>query len=249
MEGDKLMANLFREPDTANLTLAGFCTPLVNKTTLIARGYCTIKVEDGLVKAGSIVEVGGSLYFAANDELITGVKASTNIAYAVLGAGNIQFTYSSTRPTFNPIKGGWYNGNDRAVQFGLTGTGIVEMPIGFVYIQFPNQLEPRYLFPGNWTYTTAYAGAFFRAEGGYALPFGNGKQPDMIKYHKHQFRQVWGNWGTSSGSAIDNFADDGKTGEMYDKANNLLAKDNDADDQLPENRPANYTMRIWIRSS
>jgi hypothetical protein len=243
------MARLFIEPDTANLTLDKFCTPLVNKTIALAKSYCNIKVEDGLVKAGTMVEVGGSLYYSMSDELITGVKKQENIVYAVLISGNIQFTYSSTRPTFNPIKGGWYNGNDRAVLFGLNGTGIVEMPVGFVYTQYPGKVEPQYLFPGTWTKDTSYAGAFFRAEGGRALAFGGGKQADMIKYHKHQFRRVWGNWGTQSGSAVDNYADDGKTGEMYDKDDTLLAKDNDSDGQLPENRPENHTIRIWTRTA
>jgi hypothetical protein len=247
MEGDKLMADLFTEPDIANLSLGHFCIPLVNKTTLIAKGYCNIKVENGLVQAGSAVEVGGSLYYSRVDELITGDRKQENIVYAVLGAEHVQFQYSNVRPLFNTVKGGWYNGDDRAVQFGLTGTGIIEMPIDFVYTQYPYQVEPQYLFPGTWTKLTLYAGMFFRSEGGYAAAFGEGIQPDMIKYHKHQFRRVWGNWGTQSGSAVDNFADDGKTGEMYDKDGNKIAEDNDAENQLPENRPRNYTIRIWRR--
>ena len=246
------MANLFREPDIANLTLSGFCTPLVNKTTLIARGYCNIKVEDGLVKAGSAVEVGGSLYFAASDELITGIKASTNIVYAVLGAETVQFIYSSTRPTYDPVKGGWYDGNKRAVLFGATGTGIVEMPVGFVYTQYPGQQEPQYLFPGTWVYTTAYAGAFFRAEGGRASVFNTVKQADMLKYHKHGFQAPTDNRinlnGDGYGAMRYTWANH-KTREMFDKSDTELADNGDTADTLPETRPENFTIRIWRRSA
>jgi hypothetical protein len=247
------MATLFTEPDIANLSLDLFCIPLVNKTTFIAKGYCNIKVEDGLVKVGSAVEVGGSLYYSMSDELITGVKKQENIVYAVLGAGNIQFTYSSTRPTFNPVKGGWYNGNDRAVQFGLNGTGIVEMPVGFVYTQYPGKVEPQYLFPGVWTIETGYAGAFFRAEGGYAFSFGGGKQSDMIKYHKHQYATVDHNAISLNGDGYNatryTWNESKKTTAMLDKSDTPLADNGDTENQLPENRPANYTFRIWTRTA
>lgn len=46
------------------------------------------------------------------------------------------------------------------------------VPIGFIYIQFPNQSKPEDIFTGHWSdITPLYAGAFFRAEGGNALPF------------------------------------------------------------------------------
>ncbi|CAG2100943.1 unnamed protein product [Medioppia subpectinata] len=48
------------------------------------------------------------------------------------------------------------------------------IPIGFIYIQLPNQSEPRSMWPlTNWTdVSDQYAGLFFRAAGGTAAPFG-----------------------------------------------------------------------------
>ena len=53
-----------------------------------------------------------------------------------------------------------------------------ELPTGYIYIQFPNQLAPQDLWPGTeWTNVSSqFAGLFFRAEGGNASAFGNGTQ-------------------------------------------------------------------------
>jgi len=53
-------------------------------------------------------------------------------------------------------------------------------PVGFVYIQFPNQSSPADLFPDyRWeNITPQYAGAFFRVEGGNASAFESGLQDD-----------------------------------------------------------------------
>ncbi len=48
------------------------------------------------------------------------------------------------------------------------------VPIGFIYVQLPNQPDPKSLWPTvEWTDVTSnYAGLFFRAEGGGAASFG-----------------------------------------------------------------------------
>lgn len=56
------------------------------------------------------------------------------------------------------------------------------VPLGFVYVQLPEQQPPTLLWPQLiWTDVTAtYAGLFFRAEGGNAAPFGQ-VQEDSTK--------------------------------------------------------------------
>ncbi|CAG2114766.1 unnamed protein product, partial [Medioppia subpectinata] len=53
------------------------------------------------------------------------------------------------------------------------------LPIGFIYVQLPGQADPKTLWPKSTWYdvTSAYAGQFFRAEGGDSLAFGAGVQP------------------------------------------------------------------------
>jgi hypothetical protein len=38
-----------------------------------------------------------------------------NYIYAIPGTGTATFTYSTTAPVWSPTKGGWYNGNNRAI--------------------------------------------------------------------------------------------------------------------------------------
>ena len=55
------------------------------------------------------------------------------------------------------------------------------LPIGFLYIQFPNQSPPHELWSSlNWTEVTkSYAGLFFRAEGGNSESFGQIQQANQ----------------------------------------------------------------------
>ncbi|CAG2103000.1 unnamed protein product [Medioppia subpectinata] len=54
------------------------------------------------------------------------------------------------------------------------------LPVGFIYVQLPSQADPKTLWPkSTWSdVTSAYAGQFFRAEGGGSLNFGAGVQSE-----------------------------------------------------------------------
>jgi hypothetical protein len=77
------------------------------------------------ISAGSVVEVNGGIYKASSTESISnattadGLSSPTqntkNYIYAVPGASSLSFKYSSSTPTWNTSKGGWYSGNNRAV--------------------------------------------------------------------------------------------------------------------------------------
>jgi hypothetical protein len=80
---------------------------------------------------GSVFELNGGLYRCSNDETITIGSPTVNkviYIYAVAEFDDIKkqnianFMYSAVTPTWNPAKGGRYNGNDRAVaKFFYTG--------------------------------------------------------------------------------------------------------------------------------
>jgi hypothetical protein len=70
------------------------------------------------VQAGSVFGVNGGLFYVPDgaDEAISGTPATgQNYVYAVPKDGGAAFQYSATKPVWSATKGGWYNGNNRAV--------------------------------------------------------------------------------------------------------------------------------------
>jgi hypothetical protein len=68
------------------------------------------------IQAGSVLEVNGALYKSAGDEAVGGSPvAGECYVYAVPGEGGVSFQYAGTKPAWSAVKGGWYNGNNRAV--------------------------------------------------------------------------------------------------------------------------------------
>jgi hypothetical protein len=69
------------------------------------------------IAAGSQVEVGGKVYTFSTNKTVSGTPANNavNYLYAVVDDGTVNFNYATTPPSWNASKGGWYNGNNRAV--------------------------------------------------------------------------------------------------------------------------------------
>jgi hypothetical protein len=68
------------------------------------------------IQNGSIFELNGALYKTTGDEGIGGnLSSGMCYVYAVPKTGGASFQYSVTKPAFNTPKGGWYNGNNRAI--------------------------------------------------------------------------------------------------------------------------------------
>jgi hypothetical protein len=68
------------------------------------------------VLAYSVFEANDALYKTLADETPGGSPSSGyNYVYAVPGTGGVSFQYSAVKPVWNAAKGGWYNGNNRAV--------------------------------------------------------------------------------------------------------------------------------------
>jgi hypothetical protein len=72
-----------------------------------------------LVLRGSVVEISGVLYKVpengANESISVTPGTGQNYVYAVPSDSGATFQYSTSGPTWDAVKGGWYNGNNRAV--------------------------------------------------------------------------------------------------------------------------------------
>jgi hypothetical protein len=71
------------------------------------------------VMQGSRFEVNGRKFICPANESITGAPAGnlTNYIYAVSIGDRVIFNYSSAEPQWDPAKGGWYSGNNRALAY------------------------------------------------------------------------------------------------------------------------------------
>lgn len=151
-------------------------------------------------------------------------------------------------------------------------------PIGVTYIQFPGCDAPGTLFP-NTTWTELnFGGAFFRASGGNAKTFNSGSQGDSVKGHTHSGttnemsgdtygsvecaseglfngRGTMTTGGRFSLSNNRNWAggdnnESNRPGKLYLNLSHTHGFTTDSNDtNATENRPFNYTIRIWKRTA
>lgn len=94
----------------------------------VQRGYINIEIDETnkQVEAGSIVEVNGEVLYSSSDENITdngtawaSISNSTVFYVYAVGGASDEYQYSTTTPSWDNDKGGWYNGNNRAVAKGF----------------------------------------------------------------------------------------------------------------------------------
>jgi hypothetical protein len=109
------------EPNIDGATLEDWQL-FILRTTFQGGGFMLVDVANidtagaPVIKAGSRMEINGAFYKAAADEAVTGSPASgTNYVYAVPNSSGVYFQYSAIAPAYSAVKGGWYNGNNRAV--------------------------------------------------------------------------------------------------------------------------------------
>jgi hypothetical protein len=146
------------------------------------------------------------------------------------------------------------------------------IPVGFVYVQFPNCLAPSALgMMGTWSEITSdYAGCFFRANGGNSEAFGT-KQSDLVKSHTHTwsgsashnhiggagffysgFSAIYGLASPASVS-MGVQAQSGQTFRYFPYTNtvtvSLSGTTSSNNSTATENRPTNYSIKIWKRIS
>ena len=89
------------------------------------------------IAAGSVVEVGGSLYVFSGDEAITGWGGVSNDTDAYIklvpGVGLVTAEFVEAAPTWSDAKQGWYDGNDRYVAGLHRGAGAGDYEDKWVY--------------------------------------------------------------------------------------------------------------------
>jgi hypothetical protein len=124
------MASIFTEPLGGEITYTQW-QRLIQKTTFETGGFMALSLTNmnsasaPQIAGGSRVEAGGSLYLCAASENIAGTPAAgINYVYCVPAGALAGFAYSAAAPAWDAAKGGWYNGNNRAVaRLYFTGSG------------------------------------------------------------------------------------------------------------------------------
>ena len=136
-------------------------------------------------------------------------------------------------------------------------------PIGFTYVQFPQQASPNELWGNISTWKVVdYDGAFFRAEGTNANAFIEksgvlSKQGQSIQRHhhtgttneagnhRHYFNYDPKTTSGGAGAVLNRGTSTQWTNYAGDHTHSFTT-DNTGND---ENRPANYTIRVWKRTA
>jgi hypothetical protein len=122
MEGEQIMAVQISEPNINQASLADWQT-FILRTTAQGGGMTALALTNmdnstiPQMAAGSRFEVNGAFYKCTAAETITGTPSANviNYIYANPSGASCSFSYSATKPTFDPAKGGWFNGNSRAI--------------------------------------------------------------------------------------------------------------------------------------
>ncbi len=122
------------------------------------------------------------------------------------------------------------------------------VPISFIYVQLPDQPEPKTLWPMvKWQdVTSAYAGLFFRAEGGEAASFGQVQKDNAPRVTEIRYKW-WNSWsnplpGWNSSISQMNIGEENAVKKGYGIFEMYLTMSSG------EVRPRNMAIRIWKRS-
>lgn len=151
--------------------------------------------------------------------------------------------------------------NKWVLQNPATGINIVipsTMPVGAIYVQFAGQTDPTTLFGGTWeNVSAAYAGLFFRAEGGNAAAFGSnqgGGAPDIAGFMGIAQMSNWSSTGAfyiggdDGGQYNWNQFREGGSGQRGIYVYFSAARANGTY-SANEVRSVNSTVRIWKRTA
>jgi hypothetical protein len=111
----------FTEPDI-NLFFDDLnqATRLTNKASFVGRGYINIgmsnisNTEASVFLQGSVFECGNALFLCVSDTGIEGTPVEGK-NYIYFDPSDNKLYYYGDEPAWNTIKGGWYNGNKRAI--------------------------------------------------------------------------------------------------------------------------------------
>lgn len=162
-------------------------------------------------------------------------QALTNLGGTAVGKS--VFTAGTTTTAMNALG---MSPLGQSVVTALTPKDILRIiyPEGITYVQYPNCTAPNTLFGGTWELLFNTDGVFFRTEGGNALPFEGGIQPDELKSHSHELGGQYARVG------VEDFALT-RNGFNYTASPNSRTADEGGD----ETRPKNVTIRVWRKTS
>lgn len=130
-------------------------------------------------------------------------------------------------------------------------------PVGAVYTQYPNCESPTDLWAGTQWQKLNYGGAFFRADGGAAVKFNAGVQPQatavnglkmstITQSHSHQFTDDKNS--PMSFSPYHNWSGNGTGKGGYANTSTVTQSHSHSLSGDTETRPVNYTIQIWKRT-
>lgn len=143
------------------------------------------------------------------------------------------------------------------------------VPKGFIYVQFPNQIDPNTLFGGTWqNISNLYAGQFFRAEGSGAASFGNSQAEGLpniqgqatfysgvssrASFDNSFIMSVSGSFSSANITKGDVFVLSNKTPEKPSGKGILNFNASSSNSIYGRNShvtPVNSTIRIWKRTA
>jgi hypothetical protein len=139
MDGGKIMAQLITEPANESPGTADWQRFLF-RTTAQGGGFICLgltgmgTIDEPEIMSGSRLEVNGSFYAVGqNNEAIDGTvdQEGAWYIYAVPDEDALTWRYSQAAPVFDPAKGGFYDGKNRAVAKFLHVNGTFGMKIIF----------------------------------------------------------------------------------------------------------------------
>jgi hypothetical protein len=110
------------EPDLSAPTLNDWGQEIADRQ-FASGGFIMLQLSEmntaaaPVIQTGSRVEVNSTLYKAQVNESISGTPAvnAQNYIYVVPGTDAATTQYSTAAPAWSAAKGGWYNGNNRAI--------------------------------------------------------------------------------------------------------------------------------------
>ena len=116
------MASMINYPDGDSPSLISWRT-MIQDLEVFTRGLLLISIANinapgaPRILAGSMLDINGSKYKCTWEENISGTEVTDvqSYIYAVANGNTASFQYSAAEPQWDPAKGGWYNGNNRAV--------------------------------------------------------------------------------------------------------------------------------------
>jgi hypothetical protein len=140
---------------------------------------------------------------------------------------------------------------DGITAYNLLSYTKVNLPIGYIYTQYPNKGTPSALgLAGTWTnISSTFAGNFFRAEGGNASAFESGVQSDAMQNHWIQLlvdgSGAVGGAQYTTGSRRTPLTATDREGTIHENLDSSAGSPR----LSSETRSINETIRIWERTA